>query len=116
MLLFVQKNSSRLVNIEFIKAVGTFKANSPAESLRTETVSDVLPPPSNPNCLSPAMVLFIYCFLSNVILTFNKINNTLVTVLVDNQLDAQFFHNIFIYLNPLHVSSISVLILKRTVV
>jgi len=37
-------------------------------------------------------------------------------ILVDNQLDAQFFYNTFIYLNPLHVSSTFVLILRRTTV
>jgi len=35
-------------------------------------------------------------------------------ILVDNQLDAQIFYNTAIYLNPLHVSSTSVLILRRT--
>jgi len=37
-------------------------------------------------------------------------------ILVDNQLDAQFFYYTFIYLNPLHVSSIFVLILRRKIV
>jgi hypothetical protein len=34
--------------------------------------------------------------------------------MVGNQLDAQFFYNTFIYLNPLHVSSNYVLIFRRT--
>jgi hypothetical protein len=37
------------------------------------------------------------------------------TILVDNQLDAQFLLCYF-YLNPLHVSSNSVLILRRAIV
>jgi hypothetical protein len=37
-------------------------------------------------------------------------------ILVGKQLDAQFFYNTYIYLNPLHVSSNYVFILKRTVV
>jgi len=39
-----------------------------------------------------------------------------VRILIVNQLDAQFFYNTFIYLNPLHVSSTFVLILRRTIV
>jgi len=42
--------------------------------------------------------------------------HNLHSLLVDNQLDAQFFYNTFIYLNPLHVSSTFVLILRRTTV
>jgi hypothetical protein len=37
-------------------------------------------------------------------------------ILVDNQLDAELFYNTFIYLNPLHISSTFVLILRRKVV
>jgi len=37
------------------------------------------------------------------------------TVLVDNQLDAQFIL-LYVYLNPLHVSSNYILILRRTIV
>jgi len=40
----------------------------------------------------------------------------LCAVLVDNQLDTQFYCNAFIYLNPLHVFSTFVLILRRTTV
>ena len=39
----------------------------------------------------------------------------LIILLVDNQLDAQIFYNTFIYLNPLHVSSTFVLILRTVV-
>jgi len=39
-----------------------------------------------------------------------------LTVLVDNQLDAQFFYNIFIYFSSVHVSSTFVLILRKTIV
>ena len=47
----------------------------------------------------------------------NKINVDIqIIILVDNKLDAQFFYNTFIYLNPLHVSSTFVLILRRTIV
>jgi len=37
-------------------------------------------------------------------------------ILVGNQLDAQSFYITFIYLNPLHASSNSVFILRRTIV
>jgi hypothetical protein len=40
----------------------------------------------------------------------------LYIILVDNKLEAQFFYNTFIYLNPLPVSSNYVLILSRTIV
>jgi hypothetical protein len=36
--------------------------------------------------------------------------NTFFFILVDNQLDAEFFYNTFIYLNSLHVSSKYVLL------
>ena len=42
--------------------------------------------------------------------------NKHLVILVDNQLDAHFFYNTFIYLNPLHVSNNYVLILRRTIV
>jgi len=40
----------------------------------------------------------------------------LCIILVDNQLEAQFFYNIFIYLNSPYVSSTFVLILRKTIV
>ena len=48
---------------------------------------------------------------------FNIFRNVhLRIIMVDNQLDAQIFYNTFIYLNPLHVSSTFVLILRGTIV
>jgi hypothetical protein len=39
----------------------------------------------------------------------------LCIILVSNQLEAQLFYNTYIYLNPLHVSSNYVFILRRTI-
>jgi len=55
--------------------------------------------------------------LTKLVLWFNIFQTVhLRIIMVDNQLDAQIFYNTFIYLNPLHVLSTSVLILWRTIV
>jgi hypothetical protein len=70
--------------------------------------------------LSSSLCSFIHspvtlsCLDPNIL--FNILfSNTLALILVGNQLDAQFLLW-YVYLNPLHVSSNSVLILRRTIV